>query len=179
MFLQKFLGDVILASQNLGSTINSIDGLLKVTSGGIFVPAMPKNNALYQMGHLGIEASKILTTLNVHIMYSAANEPFVTSDNPFVFDRMVDDDQPPSVSATSFLKWTPLSAKVAVGFGFRGNHIFASNMDSAQVRKANIRFATAARQIVIAQSREQLEQILAAVPKEVPNGAASFPSDVS
>lgn len=177
--LTKVLGDAMLTYQNLGSVINSIDGLLKISSGGIFIPAMPKNNALYQMGHLGIEASKILTTLNAHIMYSTADEPFITSDNPFVFDRMVDDNQSPSVSATSFMKWIPLSAKVAVGFGFKGNHIFVSNMDSIQVRRANIRFATAARQVVIAQSREQLEQILAALPKEVPKGAAGFPSDVS
>jgi hypothetical protein len=177
--LTKVLGDVMLASQNLDSAINSIDGLLKISSGGIFIPAMPKNNALYQMGHLGIEASKILITLNIHIMYSTQNEPFITSDNPFVLDRMVDDNQPPSVSATSFMKWIPLSAKVAVGFGFRGNHILVSNMDSAQVRQANIRLATAARQIVIAQSREQLEQVLVALPKETPKGAASFPSVVS
>ena len=62
----------MLTYQNLGSVINSIDGLLKISSGGIFIPAMPKNNALYQMGHLGIEASKILTTLNAHIMYSTS-----------------------------------------------------------------------------------------------------------
>jgi hypothetical protein len=38
---------------------------------------------------------------------------------------------------------------------------------------------TAARQIVIAQSREQLEQIPAVIPKEVPKGAAGFPSVAS
>jgi hypothetical protein len=177
--LTKVLGDVMLASQNLSSTINSIDGLLKISKGGISILSMPKNNALYQMGHLGIEASKILITLNAHIMFSTADEPFITSDNPFVLDRMVDDNQPPSVSATSFMKWIPLSAKVAVGFGFQGNHIFFSNMNSTQVRHANIRLATAARQIVIAQSREQLEQILAVIPKQVPNKATSFPSVVS
>ena len=177
--LTKVLGDVMLASQNLGSTINSIDGLLKISSGGIFIPAMPKNNALYQMGHLGIEASKILITLNTHLMYSTGDEPFITSDNPFVFERMVNDNQAPSVSATSFMKWIPLSAKVAVGFGFPGNHITVTNMESLKVRQTNIRFATAARRILIAQSRKQLEQILSAIPKEVPKSAASFPSVVS
>lgn len=44
--LTKVLGDVMVNSQNLGSTINSIDGLLKVSNGGIFTPSMPKNNAL-------------------------------------------------------------------------------------------------------------------------------------
>lgn len=128
------------------------------------------------MGHLGIEASKILITLNVHVMFSTEDEPFITSDNPFVFDRMVNDNQLPSVSATSFLKWTPLSAKVAVGFGFKGNRIYFSNMDSTQMRKSNIRFATAARHLLIAKSRKQLEDILAVIPKETPKETAAFPS---
>jgi Protein of unknown function (DUF4238) len=112
-------------------------------------------------------------------MFSTTDEPFITSDNPFVLDRMVNDNRPPSVSATSFMKWIPLSAKVAVGFGFNGNQIFFSNMNSTQVRQANIRLATAARQILIAKTREQLEQILAAIPKQIPQEAARFPSVVS
>jgi hypothetical protein len=176
--ITKVLADVTLRYKNGCAATNPLDSSSKKTSPD-FIPAMiPKNYALHQMGRIGIEASKILMTFNTHVMFSAPNEPFITSDNPFVFDQIVKHDEPPSISAKSFMKWVPLSAKVAVGFGLPGNHIFFSNMDEKQVRNANVRFATAARQIVIARSREQLEKLLAALPKDVPKPASGFPSAV-
>jgi hypothetical protein len=131
------------------------------------------------MGQLGMEVGKHLATLDTHLMYSPANEPFITTDNPFVLDRIVNDNQLPSVSATSFMKWIPLSAKVAVGYGLPGNLITFTNLEPVNTRKANVRLATASHQILLARSREQLEQILSAIPKQIPDGAANFPSAVS
>ena len=176
--ITKVLADVTVKFQNENTATNSSDSFPSKKSAD-FIPAIiPKNYALHQMGQVGIEASKILMTFNTHIMFSAQNEPFVTSDNPFVFDQMVKDDEPPSISAKSFLKWVPLSAKVAVGFGLPGNHMFFSNMDEKQVYNANVRFVTAARQIIIARSREQLEKLLAALPKDAPKPASNFPSAI-
>ena len=176
--ITKVLADVTLRFKSKNSTANSLNSLPEGTTTA-FIPAIiPKNYALHQMGQIGIEASKILMTFNTHVMFSAPNEPFITSDNPFVFDQMVKVDEPPSISATSFLKWVPLSAKVAVGFGLPGNHMLFSKMDEKQVWNANVRFAAAARQIVIAKSREQLEKLLATFPKEAPKPASGFPSAI-
>jgi len=176
--ITKVLADASLRFKNENAATNSLDSFPQKTSAD-FIPAIiPKNYALHQMGRIGIEASRILMTFNTHVMFSAPNEPFITSDNPFVFDQMVKDNEPPSISAKSFLKWVPLSAKVAIGFGLPGNHIFFSNMDEKQVWNANVRFATAARQIVIARSREQLEKLLAALAKDATKPANSFPSAI-
>src|ERR1700744_647539 len=85
--LSNILGQAMVSSKNLDKTINSIDGLLKVSTGGLFFLAMPKDNALNQMGRIGIEASRILLKKSVHVMFSPTDEPFVTTDNPFVFDQ--------------------------------------------------------------------------------------------
>lgn len=176
--LTKILGDVMLTSNNLAATMETVPGLFEMSKDGLFIPKMPKNHALNQMGRLGIEATKILLTLNNHFMYSPANEPFITSDNPFVFDKMVNIDEPPSVGAHSYLKWVPLSARVAVGFGLPGNNIFMSEMNVTQVKQANLRFATAARQIIIATTKHQLEEVLSIIPKNPPGSATAFPSAI-
>jgi hypothetical protein len=111
-------------------------------------------------------------------MYSPEDEPFITTDNPFVLSQMVKDSQPPTVNATSFMKWIPLSAKLAVGFGLPGDHIYLIKVESVKTRKINIGTATAARQIVIARNRKQLEEILSAIPKYIPDAAQNFPSVV-
>ena len=127
---------------------------------------------------LGVEVGKHLLTLDTHLMYSPANERFISGDNPFVLVRMVNDTQLPNVSATSFMKWIPFSAKLAVGFGLPGSRITFTNIESANVRETNVSIATASRQIVLASTRGQLEQVLSAAPKETPSDAASFPSVV-
>ena len=177
-FCADVLNDTLISHSNLRSVILSLDGLFAKTDSGFFVPKAPKNNALHQMGKLGIEVAQHLDTLDTHLMYSTASEPFITTDNPFVLDRILNDGQAPTVSATSFLKWIPLSAKVAVGFGLPGNTIYFTNVEPTNARKANLRLATAARQMILARSREQLQQILADMPKETPMGAADFPSVV-
>lgn len=122
--ITKVLAEVTLRFKNENATTNSLESFPNKAS-AIFIPSIiPKNYALHQMGQIGIEASKILMTFNTHVMFSAPNEPFITSDNPFVFDQMVTNDEPPNISAKSYLKWVPLSAKVAVGFGLPGNHMF-------------------------------------------------------
>jgi hypothetical protein len=125
-----------------------------------------------------MDIGKHLLTLDMHFMYSPADEPFITTDNPFTLVQMVKDFQPPTVSATSFMKWIPLSAKLAVGFGLPGNQIYFINIESAKARKINIGAATAARQIVIANNRKQLEEILSTIPKVIPEAAQNFPSVV-
>jgi len=89
---------------------------------------------------------------------------------------MVNDDQMPTVSATSFLKLIPFSARLTVGFGLPGDEIMMSKVDSSQARRSNLGLATAAREIVLARSREQLEVILSVVPKEKPQAPSPFPS---
>jgi hypothetical protein len=178
-FCANILNKTLVSYPDLRSIVQSLDGILRKSAGGIFMPTAPKNNALNQMGQLGMEVGKHLATLDTHLMYSTIKEPFITTDNPFVLDRIVNDDQIPSVSATSFMKWIPLSAKVAVGFGLPGNMITFTNVEPVNARRANVRLATASRQMILAQSREQLEQILSAIPKQTPHGAANFPSAVS
>ena len=174
----KVFGDAVVSFSKLYPNLEFLDGILRTSSGGIIQPIEPKNNILRQMGQIGTEAGKHLLTLDTHLMYSPPSEPFITSDNPFVLVQMVKDFQPPSVSATSFMKWIPLSEKLAVGFGLPGDHITFINVEALKVRKANVGLATVARQIILVSSREQLEQILSVIPKDPPDGAASFPSIV-
>ena len=174
--ITKVLADVTLRFKFENAATNSHDSFPPKTSPNFISAIIPKNYALHQMGQIGIEASKILMAFNTHVMYSPPNEPFITSDNPFVFDQMVIADEPPSICAKSFLKWVPLSAKVAVGFGLPGNHIYFSNMNEKQVWNANVRFATAARQIIIARGREQLEKLLTALPIDASKPGSNFPS---
>ena len=176
--LNKILGQAMVSSNNLHKTISSIEGLLKVSSGGLFFPAMPKHNALNQMGRIGIEASQMLLKKNLHVMYSPADEPFITTDNPFVFEQLVRIDEPPSIAADSYMKLVPLSAKVAIGFGLPGNTILASRMKAIQVSNLNVRLATVADQIVISQSKQQLEQILKRVPKRNAESPLQFPTSL-
>jgi hypothetical protein len=177
-FCAKVFGNTLLSFSELNSNLRFFDDILRASSGGILQPTEPKNNVLLRMQKLGVEIGKHLLTLDTHLMYSPADEPFISSDNPFVLVRMVNDAQSPNVSATSFMKWIPLSAKLALGFGLPGNHITLTNVESAKVRKINVSLATASRQIVLARSREQLEQILSAIPKAIPSDASSFPSVV-
>jgi hypothetical protein len=177
-FSAKVFANAILSFSKLNSNLKFLDDIMLASSGGILQPTEPKNSILLRMQKLGVEIGKHLLTLDTHLMYSPADEPFISSDNPFVLVRMVNDDQPPNVSATSFMKWIPLSAKLALGFGLPGNHITLTNVESAKVRKINVSLATASRQIVLARSREQLEQILSAVPKAIPSDASGFPSVV-
>ena len=174
----KVFGDAVVSFSKLYPNLEFLDGICRTSSGGIIQPTEPKNNILRKMGHIGMEAGKHLLTLDTHFMYSSPDEPFITTDNPFVLVQMVKDFQPPTVSATSFMKWIPLSAKLAVGFGLPGNRITFTNVEAAKVRKTNTGLATAAGQIILARSRDQLEQILSIIPKEIPDGAASFPSVV-
>jgi hypothetical protein len=174
----KVFGNAIISVSKLYPNLEFLDGLLQKSSGGILKPTEPKNNVLVRMANLGMEIGKHLLTLDTHFMYSPEDEPFITTDNPFVLVQMVKDFQPPTVSATSFMKWIPLSAKLAVGFGLPGNHIYLIKVESAKTRKINIGTATAARQIIIARNRKQLEEILSTIPKGIPDGAHNFPSVV-
>jgi hypothetical protein len=173
--IAKCFSDAMLAS-DLRTDLDSLSDFIRRSSGGLFVPRVPKNQALRQMLRLGFSVGKHLTTLNTHLIYSPASEPFITSDNPFVFVRMVNDDQMPTVSATSFLKLIPFSARLTVGFGLPGDEIMMSNANPLQTRRSNLGLATAAREIVLAKSREQLEEILSAVPNDKPAFALAFPS---
>ncbi len=128
------------------------------------------------MLRLGYKTGEHLNTLDTHLIYSPAIEPFITTDNPFVLTRMVDDDQTPSISATSFIKWIPVSARLAIGFGVPGNQISFTNVEPAKTRKLNVGLAMAAREIVLARSNEQLEEIVSAIPNEIPQTASAFPS---
>jgi hypothetical protein len=177
-FYANVVYKTIVSYPDLRSIVELLDGVLKTSGGGILIPNTSQNDTLHQMGKLGIEVAQHLGTLDMHFMYSPVDEPFITSDNPFVLDQITNDNQPPSLSATSYMKWIPLSAKLAVGFGLPGNLVTHMNLESIKARNANVRLATAARQIVIARSREQLEQILSIIPKQTPDGAASFPSVV-
>jgi hypothetical protein len=177
-FCAGVFANTILSSPKLASNLQFLGGILRATSGGVLQPTEPKNSILVRMQKLGVEIGKHLLTLDTHLMYSPADEPFISGDNPFVLMRMVNDAQPPTVSATSFMKWIPLSAKVALGFGLPGNRITLTRVECAKVRKINIGLATASRQIVLARSREQLERILLAVPKVLPGDAGGFPSVV-
>ncbi len=174
----KVFGNAIISVSKIYPNLEFLDGLLQKSDGGILKPIEPKNNVLVRMASLGMEIGKHLLTLDTHFMYSPTDEPFITTDNPFTLVQMVKDFQPPTVSATSFMKWIPLSAKLAVGFGLPGNQIYFIHIESVKARKINIGTATAARQIVIANNRKQLEEILSAIPKDIPEAAQNFPSVV-
>jgi hypothetical protein len=178
-FCARVFANILLSFSKLDSNLKFLDDSLRASNGGILHPQEPKNNVLLRMQNLGVEIGKHLLTLDTHLMYSSADEPFIASDNPFVLRRMVNDAQPPTVRATSFMKWIPLSAKLALGFGLPGNRITLTSVESAKVRTLNVSLATASRQIVIASSRSQLEEILATLPKEVPGAASGFPSVVA
>jgi hypothetical protein len=128
------------------------------------------------MMRLGREITMDLMKLDTHLIYSPPDEPFVTTDNPFVFVRIIDDDEPPTIGAKSFLKLLPLSARVAVGFGLPGNTIWASGANSSQARKHNLSVVGAAWDIVLANSREQLESLLPTFPAETPRGPGKYPT---
>jgi len=59
-----------------------------------------------------------------------------------------------------------------------GNTILASRMKAIQVSNLNVRLATVADQIVISQSKQQLEQILKRVPKRNAESPLQFPTSL-
>jgi len=178
--LTTIISNVMVSFPNLPTHLPKLNEFTQKTAGGLFVPVMPKNASLDKLGQLGIEAGQILCTLNTHFLYAPADEPFITTDNPFVLERMVQDDQAPTVSATSFMKQVPLSAKVAVGFGLPGNTMFMTNVESKKLRDANVRIATAAKQIILSRTKEQLESILSVISKQKTESGSGlgFPSVV-
>ena len=69
-----------------------------------------------------------------------------------------------------------ISARVAIGFGLPGNTIWASKANPSQARKHNLSVVGAAWDIVLANSREQLESLLTAFPTETPRGPGKSPT---
>ena len=161
---------------DLQKNLDALGDFFEQTSSGLFVPKIPKSQVLRQMMRLGREVTTDLMKLDTHLVYSPSDKPFVTTDNPFVFVRIVDDGERPTVTAKSFLKLLPLSARVAVGFGLPGNTIWASKANSSQARKHNLSIVGAAWDIVLANSREQLESLLPAFPTETPRGPGKYPT---
>lgn len=175
-FFARVFGNVIASRQDIRWDSGTLDDMFPRSEAGVLMAFLPRNRALQRMVHIGLEAAKHLGTLDTHIMYSPDDEPFMTGDNPLVLVRMVDSGEPASVSAMSFMKWVPLSRRVAMGFGLPGNWITLTRVARERVRCLNIGLASAARATVLASTREQLAGVLSAVPKGDSGPAEDFPS---
>jgi len=164
---------------DLQKDLDKLGDFIEQTGSGLFVPKVPKNQVLRQMMRLGLEITMDFMKLDTHLIYSPPDEPFVTTDNPFVLVPIVDDNEAPTIRAKSFLKLLPMSARLVVSFGLPGNTIWTSTMKSSQTRRHNLSIVAAARDIALAKSREQLEVLLPAFPKETPRGPGKFPTVVT
>lgn len=167
----------IAAHPRLERDIELINDLFRQSPSGLFLPVTPKNARLRQMVDMAMEVGKHLLTLDIHFMSSYPEEPFITTDNPFVLDRLIDQGQKPSVKADGFLKWIPLSAKTAVGFGEPGDNITWTNVIPPKVHRTNRALAAVATDLVIAGSKEQLSKVVAGL-SPMPPHPTCFPSEI-
>jgi hypothetical protein len=163
---------------NLAKDAPFLDDLFQKTESGLLIPRATKDQSLAKMVDIGLKVGQYLLTLDTHIQYSDASEPFITTDNPFGLVRMVDDGQEKGIMTPGFLKVVPLSAKTAIGFGEVGDLISFTEVASGKMRRNNRKLASQATEFVIAGSENQLCEHVAGLPVEAPH-PSTFPTELS
>ena len=159
----------VAENPHLKQAIPYFDRVFERSQKGLLLPAASKNLTLKKMVELGKRAGEYLLALDTHLMSASPKEPFITTDNPFALVRINGKSERATVTAPGFLKWVPLSARTAVGFGEPGDNFSWTNIPPAKGRRLNVALAAAASHLVIASTKSQLEEIVRGLPREAPD----------
>ncbi len=168
---------VVAENPHLEQAVPYFDSLFERSPQGLLLPAASKNLTLKKMVDIGKQVGEYLLTLDTHLMSASPEEPFITTDNPFALVRVNGKSERATVTAPGFLKWMPLSARTAVGFGEPGDNFSWTNVPPAKGRRSNVALAGAASHLVIASTKTQLEELVRGLPRGAPH-PNTFPTEI-